>query len=205
MERCDLVLHGAHVRIVGDDVIRRLEPYRARRLRIFRALHDRNCGATAAEIHSTVLCALGEAAAALPHAESAAATYRELGFPHALARILCTVGRIHAALGEAVEQTIRRGGIRRVRPGVCRIGRGDPRSSPRRARAPARFYPGARPGAQPGARRRSLRLRGGPGRAFVPVLAPRQRRDGAGEAPGNPRGSGPAGDSVRGRYWRSSP
>ena len=73
----------------------------AESLRIFRALHDRNCGATAAEIHSTVLCALGEAAAALPHAESAAATYRELGFPHALARVLCTVGRIHAALGEA--------------------------------------------------------------------------------------------------------
>lgn len=72
----------------------------AESLRIFRALHDPNCGAHAAEIHATVLCALGEAAAALPHAESAAATYRELGFPHSLARALCTVGCIHFKLGE---------------------------------------------------------------------------------------------------------
>ena len=72
----------------------------AESLRIFRALHDPNCGAHAAEIHATVLCALGEAAAALPHAESAAATYRELGFPHSLARALCTVGRVHFKLGE---------------------------------------------------------------------------------------------------------
>jgi predicted ATPase/class 3 adenylate cyclase len=72
----------------------------AESLRIFRALHDRNCGAHAADIHATVLCAMGEAAAALPHAESAAATYRELGFPHSLAHALCTVGRVHAALGE---------------------------------------------------------------------------------------------------------
>jgi hypothetical protein len=31
---------------------------------------------------------------------AAAATYRELGFPQSLARALCTVGRVHAALGE---------------------------------------------------------------------------------------------------------
>jgi predicted ATPase/class 3 adenylate cyclase len=72
----------------------------AESLRIFRALHDLNCGAHAAEIHATVLCAMGEAAAALPHAESAAATYRQLDFPHSLARALCTVGRIHATLGK---------------------------------------------------------------------------------------------------------
>ncbi len=47
-----------------------------------------------------MLCATGEVAAALPHAESAAATYRELGFPHSLARALYTVGRVHAKLGE---------------------------------------------------------------------------------------------------------
>jgi non-specific serine/threonine protein kinase len=72
----------------------------AESLRIFRALHDRNCGAHAADVHATVLCAMGEAAAALPHAESAAATYRELGFAHSLARTLGTVGRVHAALGD---------------------------------------------------------------------------------------------------------
>jgi len=72
----------------------------AESLRIFRALHDQNCGANAAAIHATVLCAMGEAAAALPHAESAAETYRELGFPLSLARILCTVGRIHATMGQ---------------------------------------------------------------------------------------------------------
>ncbi|TMH96798.1 MAG: hypothetical protein E6H46_15540 [Betaproteobacteria bacterium] len=71
----------------------------AESLRVFRALHDLNCGAHAAEIHATVLCAMGEAAAALPHAESAATTYRELGFPHSLAHALCTLGRVHATLG----------------------------------------------------------------------------------------------------------
>ena len=72
----------------------------AESLRIFRALHDPNCGAHAAEIHATVLCATGEAEAALPHAESAAATYRELDFPHSLAHTLSTVGRVLAMLGE---------------------------------------------------------------------------------------------------------
>jgi hypothetical protein len=43
---------------------------------------------------------MGDAAAALPHAESAAVTYRELDFPHSLARTLCTVGSIHATLGK---------------------------------------------------------------------------------------------------------
>jgi len=71
----------------------------AESLRVFRALHDLNCGAHAAEIHATVLCAMGEAPAALPHAESAATTYRELGFPHSLAHALCTLGRVHATLG----------------------------------------------------------------------------------------------------------
>ena len=66
----------------------------AESLRIFRALHDRNCGAHAAMVHATVLTAMGGVAAALPHAEAAAATYRELGFPLSLARTLCTVGRI---------------------------------------------------------------------------------------------------------------
>ena len=73
----------------------------AESLRVFRALHDLNCGAHAAEIHATVLCAMGEAAAALPHAESAATTYRELGFPHSLAHALCTLGRVHATLASS--------------------------------------------------------------------------------------------------------
>src|SRR6266487_2128634 len=72
----------------------------AESLRIFRALHDQNCGAHAAEVHATVLCAMGEAEAAFPHAECAAATYRELGFPHSLARALRIVGSVHATLGE---------------------------------------------------------------------------------------------------------
>ena len=69
-------------------------------LRIFRALHDPKCGAYTAMAHATVLCAMGDGAAALPHAESAAASYRELGFPLPLARALCTVGCIHATLGQ---------------------------------------------------------------------------------------------------------
>ena len=71
----------------------------AESLRVFRALHDLNCGAHAAEIHAIVLCAMGEADAALPHAESAATTYREIGFPHSLAHALCTLGHVHATLG----------------------------------------------------------------------------------------------------------
>jgi hypothetical protein len=43
---------------------------------------------------------MGDAAAALPHAESAAETYRELGFPLSRARALCTLGCIHATLGQ---------------------------------------------------------------------------------------------------------
>jgi len=42
----------------------------------------------------------GDGAAALPHAQSAAETYRELGFPLYRARALCTVGCIHATLGD---------------------------------------------------------------------------------------------------------
>src|SRR6266487_616634 len=80
----------------------RLDEARARSaesLRVFRTLHDLNCGAHAAEIYATVLCAMGEAEAALSHAESAAATYRDLGFAHSLAHALCTLGRVHATLG----------------------------------------------------------------------------------------------------------
>ncbi len=69
--------------------------------RIFRTLHDPKCGASAAIVHATVLNAMGEGAAALPHAESAAQTYRELGFPLYRARALCRVGCIHATLGQS--------------------------------------------------------------------------------------------------------
>jgi predicted ATPase/class 3 adenylate cyclase len=69
-------------------------------LRTFRALHDLNCGARAAEIHATVLRAMGESTAALGHAEAAAQVYRELGFAHSLASSLWIVGRIHAVRGD---------------------------------------------------------------------------------------------------------
>src|SRR5205814_2522065 len=39
-------------------------------------------------------------AQALPHVQSAAEAYRELGFPLYRARALCTLGCIHAALGD---------------------------------------------------------------------------------------------------------
>ena len=69
-------------------------------LRTFRSLHDPKCGAREAVVHATVLIAMGDGAAALPHAQSAAQTYRELGFPLYRARALCTVGCIHATLGD---------------------------------------------------------------------------------------------------------
>ena len=69
-------------------------------LRVFRALHDLHCGAHAAEIHATVLCAMGETAAALRHAESAVAAYRDLGFAHSLAGSLWILGRIHSVRGD---------------------------------------------------------------------------------------------------------
>lgn len=69
-------------------------------LRTFRSLHDPKCGAREAVVHATVLIALGDGRAALPHAESAAQTYRELGFPLYRARALCTVGCIQATLGD---------------------------------------------------------------------------------------------------------
>jgi tetratricopeptide (TPR) repeat protein len=72
----------------------------AESLRIFRALHDRNCAADSAAAHAMVLCATGDAAGALNHAESAAATYRELGFPHSLAGTLRIISRVHVALGD---------------------------------------------------------------------------------------------------------
>ena len=71
----------------------------AESLRLFRALHDRNCAADSAAARAMVLCATGDAAGALRHAESAAATYRELGFPHSLAGTLRIISRVHAALG----------------------------------------------------------------------------------------------------------
>jgi predicted ATPase/DNA-binding winged helix-turn-helix (wHTH) protein/TolB-like protein len=72
----------------------------AESLRTFRALHDPKCGARAALLHAAVLGTAGDDARALTHAESAAATYRELGFPLSLARALCAVGCIHARLGQ---------------------------------------------------------------------------------------------------------
>jgi len=72
----------------------------AESLRTFRALHDPKCGARAALLHAAVLGSAGDDARALTHAESAAATYRELGFPLSLARALCAVGCIHARLGQ---------------------------------------------------------------------------------------------------------
>ncbi|CAM4065323.1 winged helix-turn-helix domain-containing protein [Roseateles saccharophilus] len=70
-------------------------------LRIFRGLHDPKCSAKTAIVHATVLNAIGDGVAALPHAESAAETYRGLALPQYRARALCTVGCIHASLGQA--------------------------------------------------------------------------------------------------------
>ena len=69
-------------------------------LRTFRSLHDPKCGAREAVLHASVLHAMGDGAQALPHAQSAADAYRELGFPLYRARALCTLGCIHAALGD---------------------------------------------------------------------------------------------------------
>jgi len=43
---------------------------------------------------------MGDAAAALRHAQSAAETFRKLGFSHSLAGTLRIIGRVHAALGD---------------------------------------------------------------------------------------------------------
>ena len=72
----------------------------AESLRVYRALHDPKCTARGAVFLANVLRALGDDAAALSHAESAAATYRELDLSLPLARALCTVGCIHATLGQ---------------------------------------------------------------------------------------------------------
>ncbi|WP_141508290.1 winged helix-turn-helix domain-containing protein [Ramlibacter sp. WS9] len=69
-------------------------------LRIFRTLHDPKCSASTAMFHATVLNAMGDAAAALAHAQSAADAYRELDFPARRARALCLVGCAHATLGQ---------------------------------------------------------------------------------------------------------
>jgi predicted ATPase/DNA-binding winged helix-turn-helix (wHTH) protein len=82
---------------------RRLDEARAlttEGLRIFRGLHDPKCGARTAIYLSRVFQALGDGPAALPHAEAAATTYREMGFPLQSARALCALGCIHATMGQ---------------------------------------------------------------------------------------------------------
>jgi predicted ATPase/DNA-binding winged helix-turn-helix (wHTH) protein len=69
-------------------------------LQMFRTLLDPKCSAFTAMAHATVLRAMGDAAAALPYAESAAATSRELGYPLYLVRAFCTLGCTHATLGQ---------------------------------------------------------------------------------------------------------
>jgi predicted ATPase/DNA-binding winged helix-turn-helix (wHTH) protein len=75
----------------------------AESLRTFRALHDPKCAARTSVIHATVLRSSGDGAGALTLAESAAATYSEMGFPLQAARALCAVGCIHDALGRGEE------------------------------------------------------------------------------------------------------
>jgi hypothetical protein len=72
-------------------------------LRVFRSLHDFKCVARTALTHATVLRAMGDAAQALPLAESAVATYRAAGIPLQLVRALCTTGCIEASLGRSDE------------------------------------------------------------------------------------------------------
>jgi hypothetical protein len=69
-------------------------------LGIFRALHDPNCAARSARIHAQVLCAAGDPAGALGHAQSAAATFREHVSRVELAGALHIVGCIHAEFGD---------------------------------------------------------------------------------------------------------
>ena len=69
-------------------------------LGIFRALHDPNCAARSARIHAQALCAAGDPAGALSHAQSAATTFREHGSGVELAGALRIVGCIHAELGD---------------------------------------------------------------------------------------------------------
>jgi predicted ATPase/DNA-binding winged helix-turn-helix (wHTH) protein len=72
----------------------------AESLRTFRALHDPKCEARTSVIHANVLRASGDGAGALTLAESAAATYSEMGFPLQAARALCAVGCIHDTMGQ---------------------------------------------------------------------------------------------------------
>jgi predicted ATPase/DNA-binding winged helix-turn-helix (wHTH) protein len=72
----------------------------AESLRVFNALLDPKCGGRVARIHATVLSGMGDDAAALQHAESAVETLSGLGMPLAMAISLCTVGCIHAKLGQ---------------------------------------------------------------------------------------------------------
>jgi predicted ATPase len=69
-------------------------------LRIFRGLHDPKCGARTATYLARVFQASGDEAAALPYAQAAATTYREMGFPLQTARALCALGCIHATMGQ---------------------------------------------------------------------------------------------------------
>ncbi|MES2103742.1 MAG: winged helix-turn-helix domain-containing protein [Pseudomonadota bacterium] len=69
-------------------------------LRIFQSLHDPKCEAENALDLATVLLAMGDAEAALPLAEHAAAAYRGLELFRAATWALRTVGCIHARLGQ---------------------------------------------------------------------------------------------------------
>jgi predicted ATPase/class 3 adenylate cyclase len=82
-------------------------------LRMFRAIHDPNCGARSAAVQCAVLCASGEATGALSLAESVVATYRRTGASRpmlaaglrALARAQAAIGSVDAsrkALAEAL-------------------------------------------------------------------------------------------------------
>jgi non-specific serine/threonine protein kinase len=82
-------------------------------LRMFRAIHDPNCGARSAAVQCAVLCASGEANRALSLAESVVATYRRTGASRpmlaaglrALARAQAAIGSVDAsrkALAEAL-------------------------------------------------------------------------------------------------------
>jgi hypothetical protein len=85
---------------LNEDRLDEARALTAEGLRVFRSLHDPKCQAKTALVHASVLHAMGDGAAALPHAESAVSTYRELDFPDYLAQALCTVGCIHAAMGQ---------------------------------------------------------------------------------------------------------
>jgi predicted ATPase/DNA-binding winged helix-turn-helix (wHTH) protein len=69
-------------------------------LRIFRGLHDPKCGARTATLLARVFQAIGDGSAALPHAQAAATTYREMDLPLQTARAFCALGCVHATMGQ---------------------------------------------------------------------------------------------------------